>query len=290
MLQYQLKWKGYSDEENTWEFEYALSCASLVQEFLDKQKKDKQKQASEKFRAPKRAKSVSNSNSLKEDNVQAKKLKIGKPEREEKTVKPRLMGMNTSLKVQQEKDAQAKLEGEKAKLMKKEKEEQERAKAAEKSKLIKQQKEEQERAKAAEKAKLIKQQKEEQERAKVEAERAKLIQEEQEERDRLKLEIENAALKTRSEKGDRLRTKLVAEPNNNAEDSILKRNGVQDKRNSRNSETNVSSNVKNKKKLFLESSSEQSLPVSAKKKIAVPKKNPSYVRPETKVQFFSFLF
>ena len=202
--------------------------------------------------------------------MQAKKLKTGKPEREEKAVKPRLMGMNTSLKVQQEKDAQAKLKGEKAKLMKKT--------------------EEQERAKAAEKSKLIKQQKEEQERAKVEAERAKLIQEEQEERDRVKLEIENAALKTRSEKGDRLRTKLVAEPNNNAEDSILKRNGVQDKRNSRNSETNVSSNVKNKKKLFLESSSEQSLPVSAKKKIAVPKKNPSYVRPETKVQFFFFLF
>ena len=62
---------------------------------------------------------------------------------------------------------------------------------------------------------MTKQQKEEQERVKVEAERAKLIQEEQEERDRLKLEIETAALKTRSEKGDRLRTKLVAEPNNN---------------------------------------------------------------------------
>ena len=47
-VEYLLKWKGYSSDENTWEAEDSLDCAELLQEYENQKRRRLEKQPVEK--------------------------------------------------------------------------------------------------------------------------------------------------------------------------------------------------------------------------------------------------
>jgi len=109
LIQFLLKWKGYPDDQNTWEYEYSLQCPNLVEEFMKRRELEDVC-----FKTPSQTGSKPLLNGSQKETqirstVEAKKTKLtNKRVREEQVVKPRLI--DSALRIRQEIDERAKQE------------------------------------------------------------------------------------------------------------------------------------------------------------------------------------
>ena len=108
MTQFLLKWKGYPDDQNTWEYEHSLQCPNLVQDFLKRQKQEELG-----FKTPPQTESKPVLNRNQKENqtksiVETKKTKLtNKPAVQgEQVVKPRMI--DAALRIRQEIDQRSK--------------------------------------------------------------------------------------------------------------------------------------------------------------------------------------
>lgn len=92
-VQYYLKWKGYSSDDNTWEPQENLECPELIAEF-EKQWEEKERNKAANKNAPKKNKSTSEDDT--KDRKKKRSVELAKPQ--PKTEITKLNGFERGLK------------------------------------------------------------------------------------------------------------------------------------------------------------------------------------------------